>query len=288
MGKGYYEKFLQSKSSKSKKSTTSQTKKRAVKPTSQNIFTDIQVSAYQWLHDKGILPLIDDLTKQNLVSSLMDKNFLAIFKIGAVFKVFVTPPKNAQLSRVMIPLQRLVDEMKEKRIIPIDINHELIAKGNPDEILRFLTFSYEFSVIGDEMDGLPVRLNKISDFLLSLGIYTPPNAGKTWFNNMRPLYLIEDPIRNGELFRSLCVVIRPEIYESKPPPAKTPREMAERIRQALVILNEEGFIDDDDVLNADSIVRGTTDTAEKIIEKIMNSYEKRAQASINGLSIKFV
>ena len=287
MGKGYLERFIKSKSSKNDASEKKIAKKRSVKETNQNGLTDIQISAYQWLHDKGIAPLIDNLTKQSLVSYLIERNFLAIFKIGAIFKVFVTPPKNVQLSRVMISLQRLLDEMKEKRIIPIEINHELIAKGNQDEIIRFLTFSYEFSIIGNGIDGLPVRLKRISDFLLSLGIYPPPNSGKAWFSNGRSLYLIEDPIRNGELFRSLCIVFRPEIFESQLPPAKTPREMAERIRQALVILNEDGLIDEEDILSANSIVRGTTDTAEKIIEKIMYSYEKKAQTAINSLVIKF-
>lgn len=287
MGKGYLDRFLQSKSNKSSQSTSRQSKKRTTKESIQNGLTDIQISAYQWLHDKGILPLIDNLTKQNLASFLIDRNFLAIFKIGAIFKVFVTPPKNVQLSRTMISLQRLLDEMKEKRIIPIDVNHELIAKGNNDEIIRFLTFSYEYSIIGNEIDGLPVRLKKMSDFLLSLGIYPPPNSGKAWFTNGRPLYLIEDPIRNGELFRSLCIVFRPELYEPNPPPAKTPREMAERIRQALVILSEDDLIDEGDILCAESIVRGTTDTAERIIEKIMISYEKRAQTALNNLAIKF-
>lgn len=287
MGKGYLERFQQANANKNGQSSIKKTKKKTEKVSVQNILSDIQISAYEWLHEKGVLPLIDNPTKHNLVSFLIDKNFLAIFKIGAIFKVFVTPPKNAQLSRIIIPLQRLLDEMKEKRIIPIDIDHDLIAKGNADEILRFLTFSYEFSIIGNEIDGLPVRLKKMSDFLLSLGIYPPPNSGKAWFTNGRPLYLIEDPIRNGEVFRSLCIVVRPEIFESKPPPAKTPREMAERIRQALVILSEDGFIDEDDVFAAESIVRGTTDTAEKILEKFMKSYEKKQQAILKNVSIKF-
>lgn len=286
MKKGYYEQFLEKKSNPTKL-ISSKTKKKSHsnKENNQSGLSDIQMSAYQWAHEKGVITLIDNVTKQTLLISLVAKRFLALFKIGAIFRVFVTPPKNDNFSEVKHAIKRLLNRLKEKRILPMSFNPELIAQGNQNELLYFFTTTYQFYLQGNPENGLPARLQKLSEFLISLGINPPASIGNSWFTNSRPLYLVEDPLRNGELLRSLCVVIRPEVYESKPPPAKTPSEITERIKQALVILSEDGYIDNEDTFMAEGILRGTTDTTEKILFKFMNSYNQKSQSIIASLNV---
>ncbi|OHS97385.1 hypothetical protein TRFO_36390 [Tritrichomonas foetus] len=280
MGKGYYEQFQATKALKTGTTRPIPRVKKEIKTTKTGL-TDLQISAYQFFQEKGFLPLFDIPLPELLIQSMVSKHFLSLFKIGAYFKVFVTPPQSDQLSQILTPLRRLLNEMKEKQIIPIGINPEQIVRENHEELLQFLVSSYEWAVKGGGGSTLAARLQKLSEWLISLGIYPP--IGNAWFTNGRPLYLIEDPLRNGDLFRSLCIVMRPELYEPRPPPASTPREMVERVRQALAILSEDGLIDQDDILCAEEIVRGTTDAAEVILEKAMKSYEKKQRTVLYNL-----
>ena len=282
MGKGYLDQYQDTKALKNGTFRKSTRRISRNQKSAKVGLTDLQLSAYQFFQDKGFLPLYDALTPSSLLECLVSKHFLALFRIGSYFKIFVTPPQNNQLSNIMTPMRRLLSGLQEKHIIPLDISAEQIARENQNEVFRLLVSMFNYAVNG-EGKSISARLEELSNWLISLGIF-PPN-GVSWFTSGRPLYLIEDPLRNGDLLRSLCIVMRPEVYEQKPPPASTPKEMVERVRQSLAMLSEDGLIDSSDVLLAESVVQGTTNAAEKILEKAMKAYETKQHIALSNIKI---
>jgi hypothetical protein len=111
-----------------------------------------------------------------------------------------------------------------------------------------------------------------------------PADGEVWFGGGKVVSLADDRLRNGQLLRSLCIVLRPEIFEGILPPAKASREMVDRNRQSLVILAEEGAIQEDDVELAEAVVRGEPEAIEGILRSVKNWWEERLRGAKKGIA----
>ena len=278
MKKGYYSNFLRT---KTLKEGVPKTKPPKVKRTTPSDLSDVQAETYRWLVDFSIIPVIDVPTREALVASVCDLRFQALFKLGRIFNVIVNPPASGDFHAALHSLGRLVRGLQEKGVLPLNVDVNKLARREKPVVLELLNTLHSWSVKGAARVMANSTASVISQWLFSLGL--APMIGDDWFNPS--LSLMEDRVRNGELLRSLCVVFRPEVFEPPLPPAKTPREMVERNRQALVILAEEGAVAKIDIQRAEDIVRGTTDAAEAVLIKVKREYERRQKQMVDGVTI---
>lgn len=278
MKKGYYANFLRTKSLKEERPKPKHPKPMRTTPSD---LSDVQSETYRWLVDFSIIPVLDTPTRDALVSSVCSLRFQALFKLGRFFNVIVSPPATDDIQAVAQSLLFLIRGLQEKGILSLSVDLQRLVRRDRGAVLDLLNTLHQWAMKGGRRTIPSSTAGILSQWLFSLGLY--PMIGEDWFNP--ELSLMEDRVRNGELMRSLCVVLRPEVFEPPLPPAKTPREMVERNRQALVILAEEGAIGKIDVQRAEDIVRGTTDAAEVVLFKVKKEYERRQRQMIDGLPI---
>lgn len=280
MKTGYYSNFLHSKALKAGV-TTVQVKRTVKKPQPIHAdLSDIQTSAYNWMVDSGLIRVLDNVNRDTLVEALTAAKFQSLFKIGRYFGVAVSQPRSDELSLVTNAITFLIRGLQEKGVIPLTVSIEKIVRKDRNHVLDLLVLMYQCAIKGPRATSL-AKLAELSNWLLSLGLSPSPN--EDWFSGHSSL--LEDKGRNGELLCSLCSVLRPVMFDEPVPPAKSPREMAERNRQALAILCEEGVIERSDVQRAEDIVRGTTDALEIIVGKVKREYDKRQEQMMNQIAI---
>ena len=278
--KGYYANFLRTKSLKKGQIKKDLPKKKVMQKAGLGL-SDVQAMCYQWLVDNSIIKVLDNPTRESLVDAVTVSKFQALFKIGRFFNVVVSPPNSQDIRVIAKSLTLLIRALQEKSILPVDTDIDRIVRKDRSEVTNLLVNLHQWAVKGMRKGMSNSRKEFISKWLSSLGLR--PAIGDDWFNNK--LSLMEDKVRNGELLRSLCVAFRPEVFEGPLPPAKSPREMVERVRQALVVLAEEGAIQNADIQKAEDMVRGTTDAAEIVILKAKKEYEKREKMMIEKVAI---
>lgn len=280
MSNGYYNIYMKNKTLKTNRKTHVSVPQKVPQG---NELSDVQLAAYNWLVDSSFMKLIDNVNKDAFVEAICVNKFSVLFKVGRSFGVVVTSPQSEQLIHIRHSIKYLVHGLQEKQLIPMSTKVDAIAIQDRIEILNFIVNLHQAAMKGVKTTNSPAELNSLSQWLISIGLRPP--SGKEWFACNRPLFLLEDPLRNGSIFQKLCVIFRPEVFINQIPPSKSLKEVVERNRQALIILAEEGAIDEQDIHLAEDLVRGTTDAAEKLLTKIRREYKIRQKNAIDCICV---
>ena len=239
-----------------------------------NLLTENQQSAYNWLVDLSFISYVDRITKDTFVELILAKKCLCLFRIGKYFGIGVKCPVSAQLHKISNSLRMLFAEMISKNILEKNYDPELVASGDRKTVLTLIVELHQKAMEGSPFIQSHPSIKLLSDWLIGFGMIPP--YGDEWFVPTK-LYLVEDPLRNGELFRNLCYVFRPDIYDGLLPPATDQKEMVERNRQALMVFAEDGIIDSCDVNLCKDIVRGNQNVIISLLERIYIAYNKRKE-----------
>ena len=246
----------------------------ALKRLHSNLLTQKQLAAYNWLVNLSFLQYIDNINKDTFVELILSRKCLCLFRIGKYFGIGVKCPVSAQLYKVTEALRLLFTEFLSKNILEKSVDPELVAGGDRRTVLNLIVSLHQKAMEGAPFAPAHPSIKILNDWIISFGMIPP--YGDDWFSQTK-LYLVEDPMRNGEVFRNLCYVFRPDIYDGPLPPATDQKEMVERNRQALMVFAEDGFIDSCDVNLCHDIVRGNQNVIITLLEKIYMAYNKRYQ-----------
>lgn len=233
-----------------------------------------QLGAVNWLIDCSLIQYQDQITKDKLVQLVTEKNFLLLFKIAGLFGVKIPFPNSSKMTKQKESISLLITELQNKNVITTHVDKDLILRCNKKAILNLIECLYLKAMEGSPYHKSFCSYQTISNWLIDLGMIPP--YGEDWFSGV-DLYLMEDSLRNGEVFRKLCYIFRPDVYEGVLPPATDAKEIMKRISQSLMMLAEDGIIDKEDIQLGPSIVRGDIPVIYQILTKIYYSYLKRLQ-----------
>jgi hypothetical protein len=237
------------------------------------------LSAYHWLVDISVLKLLDTPNLATIAEAFSASNFLALFKVAKFFGVVVTSPRSARLQETV---SAVIQSLQEKLILPVSVNVSQLIQKDKIEIAKVIVSLHETAL--NRKKASEASLQELSDWLLSLGLI--PSNGEEWFGRKQTFSFTEEKLRNGDLFRSLCIVFRPEIFEGILPPVNVTQEMIERNRQSLTILADEGVISKYQINLAEKIVQGIPEVIEEILRNVKESWEERRRIASERIERK--
>jgi len=232
--------------------------------------SDAQAAACRWLVDSQLIRVLDAPGRASLAEPVAGSRLRVPFRLGRIFRVHAGAPGSGDHAAVSRAVTFLVRGLQERQVLPLGVDVRKVARRDGAEVLGVVVGLHEFALASRTApagDGLSVRLDSLA-----------PARGSGWFDERLPL--AGDSARNGELLRSLCVALRPDVFEEPPPPARSPWEMAERNRQALAVLAEVGAIERSDVERAEDIVRGTAGIAEAVPASVRRVWERWERAAL--------
>jgi hypothetical protein len=261
--KSYYANFLKSKSLPLKPATA---RTRSTLPPTREL-SDLQRAAYNWLVDNGVLTLIDNIDQDSLVEIVSAHDYAVFHKIGRLFAL-----KFARGRSLKETLRGMVQSFHEKGILPTSIVVDRLVHNDPNEVLSVLVYCHQFA--RRDRFSEDAAAADLSDWLTKLGIQPPVES---------PPSLLHDRVRNGDLLRDLCVVLRPELFQGVMPPARSPQEMVTRIRQSLAILAEEKAVENPTILSPEDIVRGNMGI-NQVIAGVKKLWESRSMAMMERVT----
>ncbi|EAY08373.1 hypothetical protein TVAG_268990 [Trichomonas vaginalis G3] len=242
---------------------------------SPNQLTSNQLAAYNWLVESSFLKYIDNISQNKLVELVTEKNFLALFNIATTFNIKIQKPTNSKPNTIKESIALLIKELITKDILNYRIDPNAILRCEKRTILTLIETLYNKAINDDPHIQDEFTAETISEWLIQLGLLPP--YGESWFSDV-DLYLLEDPIRNGEIFQKLCLVFRPEVFDSPYTPPKDPTSIINVTNQCLMMFYDEGIIESEDIDYSKDIVKGNTDVIIKILSKIYKGYLKHFES----------
>jgi hypothetical protein len=264
MEDSYYAAFLRTKSLQNGKPP----RRAPRKPSRPRKLSDMQLAAYRWLVDTSIIKLLDDPTPSTLADCVAASNFAALVKMARFFGV-ILPSARSGPSRI----SAVLGQLRERGMLGPTVDAERVAAGDRAEIGRLLIELHQAAGLAKQVGPPDATEAEVSDWLVSLGLL--PATGDSWIGAGRVRALGDDRMRNGDLLRGLCIVFRPEIFEGALPPAKSPREMIQRVKQALAVLADEGAIQNLSEVSAEAIVKGVPGAVEPVLAGAMDLWQTR-------------
>lgn len=275
MGKGFLDIYLQTKNREKSTMNESHTVQKT------NELKKIQLAAYNWLVDISFLPYHPTVNRDTFVEMISHNKFQLLFRIAHKFNLDSKISSVDKPPNILASLKSLITELTDKGIIKKSISAELVFRCDQQSVLKLIVELHKAALnIQSKIPPQEDYSTILSDWLISLGIIPP--YGEKWFTDIK-LYLVEDPLRNSEVFTKLCSVVRPTVFIGVIPPAEHMHDIIERCQQAITVLAEEGYCDSSDVQYAEDIVRGSKKETQRLLMRIYTEYMRQQEILISQI-----
>jgi len=222
----------------------------------------IDQSTYKWLLENNIVPYFDNPTNNILFDYFSKKKFRPLINVASILGIGV---KNVSSQA----FESLISVLRSKGIVSSRLDWSKIVLGDSNMLYSLLNDMFKASLI-----SIPVfqnNNNKVNMWLKRVGIIVQNGYDSGSFHN---------PFTNGYVLRRVCIVFRPFCFLSEPPPCVSIKEAIVRTKQTLIVLCEEGILNENHIELSNDIASGNLERVYQILEIACDFYESKQ----NGFS----